>query len=1276
MASKDKKFNSDNESIFWRVIHNVYLLKLILEKVEVVGNDSVDMFRQTKFKHITSMEWMLKKKQIELLKCKLKANEYIDLSKIAFQKLFKLNSNNNNSNNNNYNNNNNNKNNNNQYEITEQLLKEIMNLLFEKKKLELLEFDLLSIALEINNKKSRVENYEAVSILLNEPFSMKVFPSVVEWAILNCSYQMVEILINSPNLIITEEIKNRSISLAFTRNNSNIDKESIIRLLLNNPQLYNSNSNNDNFQSITTEKPSIDSFLLIKDLKIINQLLNLYYFKCSNEENFKQIKEIIENDKSENKIKEIFKLIVKIDKKNYNDYLLKYLEPIEELDIEYLEIVIRFSFLYFEAKTFKWVISKTIISSSTSPIRNDEINFPIVKQIIEGMSFDYKINYIKRELESTYEFIEFYTKSSQHLSFRNSYVEEEIKLLLLSSKTSEEYERIYNSISPKSKIHLIPISSYPKCWNRVLIDLTTWNHDNSIINIDNKESFDWILENCNGFLLKEKLKSFKTREIFQFESLELIQYAIDKFENVDKSSILYFPKSLNGDSYFYRCLLYHQTYINAINNCDIDTLKFIEENVTNFKLVNEMVFSKSFLSENYKYNYYNNYYNSRETTNSFNLSETTTTTTTTTKTEKTTTIENQEKLINYLNNTGYRAFNEKTFEKFLIDFKFNSDNIKIKFNDQFQQYSIRAYKNLSPFLMTKVVNGFSNDFQKKLIPSLSKLDLNSLFTNNSIFSIDSNDNYYEFEENYDFFGGTFISTSDQNPNHVIQCIETLIKFYKITSTSSTSTIKENLNDINSMVLHKLINRLFRCLIKIENVKFKEVENIRKLILENSISLEHSLFHSFYYLGLKSSKLIQYILKLPFLPNLLISRNKSNYNSEKKYNHKGYDIGKYLKSNIFTWEFIFGSGINSSNSNSNCNSSNSSSSGNSNSGSSSSSSSSSNSSNHSLDEFVPSFSMVLERLIHEVSHLPYFTDGIENGAEKDYLFKTFNYNLEYLLEIKRADLFFNELNYIQNLLKDKTIPLGSFPSFLEIPKKIIEDNTIFKNNYFLRDVHNEIIKDGGYYIYFIISTFIFKNSLYLMDTQTLSIFVKSYSYLSFINYLSNIRNFNNSEVAGKRVLDLVLEHSQLINQIINNQFINSNKNNNNNNNNYNKNNLKNFWNEVFKNTKVKEYIIIKYSNFFFDNNSKSDLIDLILEKLDESGKFNITLRELVLKNFPNHYYFQINEELLNQAYLTSNVNFINYLYDYGYLNQDNIQFLKLKLNSKEYHHPFRFINFLL
>ncbi|KAN0038646.1 hypothetical protein ACTA71_000830 [Dictyostelium dimigraforme] len=1254
-----KQFNSNNEFIFWKVIHNVFLLKLILENVEVVNGDA-DMFRQIKFKHLTSMEWMLKKKQLELLKCKLNANEYIDLSKIAFRNLFRLND---------INNINDKKDQ--SIEITEQFLKEIINLFFEKKKLELLQFDLLSIALEVENLDhiNRKENYEAVRILLNEPFSIKIIPSVFEWAILNCSYQMIEILIESPNLIITKELKSSTVCLAFNRIKN--DKESIIRLILNNPKLYNDNINDDNnnLDSIITttktkishkEMPHIDKLLLIKDSKIINQLLNLNYFKKSNDQQFKEMMEIIKNDKSENKIKEILKLLIKKDKRNYENYLLKYFEPIDDyLDIEYFEIIIRYSFSNFEPNIFKWVISKTTaakeVATTSKVSHHDEIGkkqikFSIVKQIIEKITIDSRKKDIKRELESTYEFIEFYTKESGRLFFKNTDIDHEIKILLLLSKTGEEYERVYNSISPSFRMTPIPIRSFPKSWNQILRDFADWNFDSSTIVIKNKETFDWIIENCDGILLKGKLRAFTTKELFQFESLELVQYVIHRLENLDKSSILYYPKSLHSDSLFYQLLIYHQIYIDAINNCEIDTLKSIEENVPNFKLKEEMIYSDSSVDETNKGYYF--YYGKGK--NSFSLSSETT-------------IENQEKLINYLNDSGYKAFNERTFEKFLLDFNFNSDSIKIKFNNQFQQYSSRSYKIISPSFLIKLLNGFSDEnLQIKLIPALSKLDLESSFTSNSIFSVSSSEDYdlYDGFQQTEFLDTVYVSRCDQNPKHVIRCIETLIKYFKITSTASetttaaaTVTEKElkkkdtetKTKDSNSMVLQNLINHLFRCFIKIEGVKFEDVENIRRTILENSIRLEHSLFHCFYYLGLKSPKLLQYIIDLPFLPKILGSTLEFEYNSEIEYNYEGYNIGNYLKANIFTWEFIFGSGGSSSSIDGGGNDS------------------IRNGSGNSKIYGSPkeqSFSVVLERLIHEISHLPYFSDEMVRN-QKDYLNKVFNYNLEYLLDIKRIDLFFNELEYIKNLLKDKTAPLSTFPIFSEIPKEIQEDN--MENNDFKRNAYDEIVKQDGYYIYFYISPFIFKSSLFLMDTHTFSKFVKSYSLLQFIDYLSSIDNFKSTEISEKKVLDLILEHSQLINQVMDIKIQNNNIENK-------IDDSKSFWENVFKDSITDENTIIKYPDFFFYNDN-INLIDLILEKVGETGKFNIVLRELVLKNFPNHSYFQINKELLNQACKSSNVNYINYLYDFGYLNQDDIQFLKLKLTSEE-HHPFRFINWLL
>ncbi|KAK5581860.1 hypothetical protein RB653_003440 [Dictyostelium firmibasis] len=85
--------NSDvkNEQLFWKVFHNMVLFKNIINKIKyekekfvynelVVNYKNYKAREMHKFKYITSLDWMIKNREYQLLKCKLIANEYIDIN--------------------------------------------------------------------------------------------------------------------------------------------------------------------------------------------------------------------------------------------------------------------------------------------------------------------------------------------------------------------------------------------------------------------------------------------------------------------------------------------------------------------------------------------------------------------------------------------------------------------------------------------------------------------------------------------------------------------------------------------------------------------------------------------------------------------------------------------------------------------------------------------------------------------------------------------------------------------------------------------------------------------------------------------------------------------------------------------------------------------------------------------------------------------------------------------------------------------------------------------
>ncbi|KAM9953988.1 hypothetical protein ACTFIR_009103 [Dictyostelium discoideum] len=94
----DRINNSNNcEKSFWKIFSNFYLLKLIFNKInntewaKFENPKKINYFKnRKKFKDITSLKWMLKKKLFSLLKLKINNNEeFINIDKYSIYELFR-----------------------------------------------------------------------------------------------------------------------------------------------------------------------------------------------------------------------------------------------------------------------------------------------------------------------------------------------------------------------------------------------------------------------------------------------------------------------------------------------------------------------------------------------------------------------------------------------------------------------------------------------------------------------------------------------------------------------------------------------------------------------------------------------------------------------------------------------------------------------------------------------------------------------------------------------------------------------------------------------------------------------------------------------------------------------------------------------------------------------------------------------------------------------------------------------------------------------------------
>ncbi|KAN0042609.1 hypothetical protein ACTA71_011417 [Dictyostelium dimigraforme] len=123
-------------------------------------------------------------------------------------------------------------------------------------------------------------------------------------------------------------------------------------------------------------------------------------------------------------------------------------------------------------------------------------------------------------------------------------------------------------------------------------------------------------------------------------------------------------------------------------------------------------------------------------------------------------------------------------------------------------------------------------------------------------------------------------------------------------------IKDNLNywiektKIESMlpVCNVIINYLYKKLLQIKDINYEQIKEIKNLCETSPIKLEHSTFHSFFYLNIKSNKIIKYILSF----NRLFSKDKGFCGCRIKIhvlNDKDV-VDETIQSDLFTFEYIF------------------------------------------------------------------------------------------------------------------------------------------------------------------------------------------------------------------------------------------------------------------------------------------------------------------------------------------------------------------------------------
>ncbi|KAN0021816.1 hypothetical protein ACTFIU_003961 [Dictyostelium citrinum] len=186
----EKKNNSRNEELFWKVIRNKYLFNYIFQVLESmpIEFDSISKYyigNRIKFKNIKNLDWMINHNQWEILRDKLQSNTYICIN-IDMIPLF----------------------------LSKCKDESILQLMFEKKITELRQRNIIDLC--VNGSNETTLNFFLSKIEENPKLlqtCLPIYQSTIKYAIINSPAKTFESLIKLQP-ILDESIKENSLQYA------------------------------------------------------------------------------------------------------------------------------------------------------------------------------------------------------------------------------------------------------------------------------------------------------------------------------------------------------------------------------------------------------------------------------------------------------------------------------------------------------------------------------------------------------------------------------------------------------------------------------------------------------------------------------------------------------------------------------------------------------------------------------------------------------------------------------------------------------------------------------------------------------------------------------------------------------------------------------------------------------------------------------------------------------------------------------------------------------
>ncbi|KAM9955172.1 hypothetical protein ACTFIW_000910 [Dictyostelium discoideum] len=270
--------------------------------------------------------------------------------------------------------------------------------------------------------------------------------------------------------------------------------------------------------------------------------------------------------------------------------------------------------------------------------------------------------------------------------------------------------------------------------------------------------------------------------------------------------------------------------------------------------------------------------------------------------------------------------------------------------------------------------------------------------------------------------GKIIQHDNKYINQLIKSIEMAVEKY------NKFIVEPIENGVESFSI--FINYLYDQLIRIKGIPVDQLDYIRSIIPDQLLAFKWDVYRIFFYLNIRSPKLTKYILTRPRV-SLFTEGNRNHsplynvYTSEGSYT---LDLRKYLKLDLFTYDYILGRENASS-----CGSG--------------SSAYENNNNNNNNKKFITQFDTILKELIKQlsfdlcadVSNIDEILDG------EDFFMISFNKDLKYSLDIGRKDLFWELLDWIQQyMIKNENIMKYQVYQFNSPYESLLPTSSLFSN----------------------------------------------------------------------------------------------------------------------------------------------------------------------------------------------------------------------------------------